>query len=169
VWLYRRDTGLLETIRHKNGYHTAHERTQKLTNGFDLLAAMSGGRAVLYSVTGDATIATVDGAAVVSSIKHVTLPAGLSVLVYSGRGYLVGVRPTGETFVLRVTDDGVKQVSSFRLNGVGLTSGAGFDHGFVVHSIAGLSATFAELDDTGHLRSAQNWTVPAAPLITELK
>jgi hypothetical protein len=169
VWLYRRDTGLLETIRHRNGYHTHHERTQRLTDGFDLLTALSGGRALLYSVTGTASIATVNAGAVVSSVKHVTLPAGLSVLVYSGRGYLVGVRPDGETFVYRVTDSGITQVSTFRLKAVGLTSGAGFDHGFVVYNAAGVSATVVELDETGHLRSARAWAVPVAPLITELK
>jgi hypothetical protein len=170
IWLYRRDTGLVETIRHKNGYHTHHQRSQRLADGYDLAAAVDDGRAVFYSAANGATqVASTDADAVVSSVDDATLPTGLSVLVYSGRGFLVGVRPNGETFVFRVTSSGVREVNHFSLDGTALTAGAGFDHGFVVHPAAGVSAIFAELDSAGQLRSARPWSVPALPLITELR
>lgn len=169
VWLYRRDKGTVETIRHVDGYHTTHERSNRIARGYDLVTALSANRALFYSADdGHALIATAGADGVLAAIEPVQLPPSLSVLVYSGRGFVVGLTSAGASFVLKLVNGAAHMVSRFSIGGSGWNAGTGFDHGFVAYSRAGVTSVFTELDANGALVATRKWRLPVAPIVVEV-
>jgi tRNA A-37 threonylcarbamoyl transferase component Bud32 len=170
VWLYRVDTGAVETIRFgRDGYHTYLRHSDGvLAGGFDRASALDPNRALFYSSkSGQAVVLTGAPDATIAHVDQVTLPPGFSVLLYS-RGYLFGVRADGRATGYKLAGTRVIEISSFALGGSGWTNGAAFDHGFVLYPRVGLNAIYTQLDAAGHLSSAREWTLPALPIVYEV-
>ena len=171
AWLYRADTGAVETIRFgRDGYHTHLRRYDgMLAAGFDRSSALGADHALFYaSKSGRAVIVTGAPDATITRVDEVTLPADLAVLMYPGRGYLVGVHSDGTGTVYKLTGARLDQVSTFSLGGSGWNAGSAFDHGFVVYPRLGLHAIYTQLDPAGHVSAATNWTLPALPIVYEV-
>jgi hypothetical protein len=170
VWLYRLDSGALEAIRYKNGFHTHHERYDGVVPaGFDQVVAVDRSRVLLYtSATGRAMVVTAAPDATMAAKEDVSLPAGFANVLYSGNGYLVGLHADGTGTVFRPRGSKFDPVGAIDLGGRKGDSVAAFDRGFVVYSRVGGPAAYVELAGSGAVTAIRSWTVPPLPIIVEV-